>query len=54
MWGGGFTLIVGRYLDFLDVLGWVGGAEMWELRIRCMTGGGCVKDKVSGLGGKEV
>ena len=50
MWGG-FTLIVGRYLDFLDVLGWVGGAEMWELRIRCSNWGGCVKDKVSGWGG---
>ena len=38
MWGG-FTLIVGRYLDFWDVLGWVGGAEMWELRIRCSNWG---------------
>ena len=37
--GRGFTLIVGRYLDFLDVLGWVGGAEMWELRIRCSNWG---------------
>ena len=30
----------------LIVLGWVGNAEMWELRIRCSNWGGCVKHKI--------
>ena len=38
VWGGvnRFKLIVGSHLHFtkLIVLGWVGSAEMWELRIR--------------------
>ena len=42
--GGGvnrFKLIVGSHLHFtkLIVLGWVGSAEMWELRIRCSNWG---------------
>ena len=49
-WSGGkkFRLIVGSHLHFtkLIVLGWVGGGEMWELGIRCIIGGGCVKDKI--------
>ena len=49
-WSGGkkFRLIVGSHLHFkiLIVLGWVGGGEMWELRIRCSNWGGCVKDKI--------
>ena len=28
-----------QVFGFLDVLGWVGGAEMWELRIRCSNWG---------------
>ena len=38
---GGFRLIVGSHLHFtkLIVLGWVGSAEMWELRIRCSNSG---------------
>ena len=42
-WFGGkkFRLIVGSHLHFkiLIVLGWVGGGEMWELRIRCSNWG---------------
>ena len=42
-WSGGknFRLIVGSHLHFkiLIVLGWVGGGEMWELRIRCSNWG---------------
>ena len=43
-WSGGvnrFKLIVGSHLHFtkLIVLGWVGSAEMWELRIRCSNWG---------------
>ena len=34
-------LMVGSHLHFtkLIVLGWVGGTEMWELRIRCSNWG---------------
>ena len=56
--GGEFRLIVGSHLHFtkLIVLGWVGGSEMWELRIRWSNRGGYVKDKIClriGPGGKE-
>ena len=36
-WVNRFKLIVGSHLHFtkLIVLGWMGSAEMWELRIRC-------------------
>ena len=39
-WGGGrFRLIVGSHLQTLIVLGWMGDAEMWELRIMCSNWG---------------
>ena len=34
-WGGRFRLIVGSHFQTLIVLGWMGDAEMWELRIMC-------------------
>ena len=48
--GGGvnrFKLIVGSHLHFTKLidLGWVGSAEMWELRIRCSNWGWMCKRK---------
>ena len=43
--GGELRLIVGSHLHFtnLILLGWVGDAEMWELRIRCSNLGSMCK-----------
>ena len=37
--GGRFRLIVGSHLQTLIALGWMGDAEMWELRIMCSNWG---------------